>query len=218
MDHRCRILSRLALLLLLGAPPVATAQIPAPIDLPAPQLDRGRPLMQVLQDRQTSREFDLRPLPLQEVSNLLWAAWGINRPESGKRTAPSAVNWQEIELYVALPQGLFRYEAEPHRLAPVHGDDIRAATGTQTFVAQAPLTIVLVADKAKITRASETEKEWYSAIDAGFISQNIYLYCASEGLATGVRALVDRERLAVLMRLRPEERIVVAQTVGYPGS
>jgi len=217
MDRRPRFLTGGVLLLLLALPPTVAAQLPAPIELPAPQLDRGRPLMQVLRDRQTSRTFDPRPLPLQELSNLLWAAWGINRPDSGKRTAPSAVNWQEIDLYVALPGGLYRYEAALHRLAPVHGRDIRAATGTQAFVANAPLTIVLVADLARITRASEVDKEWYSAIDAGFISQNIYLYCASEELATGVRALVDREQLAPLMELRPDQRIVVAQTVGYPG-
>jgi nitroreductase len=202
-------------LCLLGVAP-ALAQEAEPIQLPAPQTEIGMPLMQALQLRQSSRSFDTRPLPVQELSNLLWAADGINRPESGKRTAPSARNFQEVDIYVALPEALYLYEAKTHSLTPVVADDLRAMTGTQAFVADAPLNLVYVADLARMGNASEDDKRLYSAAAVGFIAQNVYLYCASQGLAVVVRASVDRAPLAEAMKLRPEQRIVLAQTVGYP--
>jgi hypothetical protein len=114
---------------LLFYPTLALAQLP-PIELPKPQLDGGRPLMQVLKDRQSSRAFSSKKLPMQVLSNLLWAAFGINRPESGKRTAPSAMNWQEIDIYVATCNGLYLYDAKAQRLEPVIDKDTRAATGS----------------------------------------------------------------------------------------
>ena len=122
------------------------AQGPKPIQLPPPQTEIGKPLMQVLKLRQTSRSFDSKKLPLQELSNLLWAANGINRPESGKRTAPTAVNWQEIDVYVALPEALYLYEARTHSLTMVVAKDLREATGSQGFVKDAPLNLIFVAD------------------------------------------------------------------------
>jgi SagB-type dehydrogenase family enzyme len=190
------------------------AQDLKPIALPPPQMDGGRPLMQVLKERKTSREFGSEKLSPQILSNLLWAAFGINRPE-GKRTAPSAMNWQEIDIYVATADGLFVYDAKANRLEPVLAQDIRAATGTQSFVASAPLNLVYVADLAK-TSGSTSDTELYTSADAGFIAQNVYLFCASEGLATVVRGSVDRAALAKVMKLRPEQKIVLAQTVGYP--
>jgi SagB-type dehydrogenase family enzyme len=207
----------LPLLLVLGLSPIlAAAQELRPLELPKPQTDGGRPLMQVLRDRHSTREFKTDKLPLQVLSNLLWAAYGINRSESGKRTAPSAMNWQEVDIYVALPEGLYVYDAKAHRLNPILADDVRAATGGQDFVKGAPLNLVYVADLARTKDAGAEEKNFYTTIDVGFIGQNVYLFCASEGLATVVRGTVDRPALAKLMKLRPEQKIIVAQTVGYP--
>jgi len=141
---------------------------------------------------------------------------GINRPESGKRTAPSAVNWQEINIYVSTAEGLYLFDAQAHALTLVAAQDIRALTGLQPFVKDAPVNLVYVADFARMGLGSEADKTFYSAADTGFISQNVYLYCASEGLATVVRGLVDREALSKAMGLRPDQRITLAQSVGYP--
>ena len=186
------------------------------LQLPAPQTDSGRPLMQVLKDRSTSRSFSTRKLPPQVLSNLLWAAFGFNRPESGHRTAPSAMDRQEIDIYVATAEGLYVYEAKTHVLQPVIAGDIRAMTGRQPFVADAPVNLVYVADLGRMGKASKEEQDLYSAADTGFISENVYLFCASEGLATVVRGSIDRETLAKAMRLRPDQKIILAQTVGYP--
>ena len=186
-----------------------------PIQLPSPQTDLGRPLMQVLKDRHSSREFSPEKLPLQVISNLLWAAFGINRPDSDKRTAPSAMNWQEMDVYVATADGLFVYDAKAHQLKPVVAGDVRGQTGTQPFVKDAPVNLVYVADLAK-ARTSSADRDIYVAADAGFIAQNVYLFCASERLATVVRGSVDRAALAKTMRLRPEQKIILAQTVGFP--
>ncbi len=196
----------------------ALAQEPGPIQLPPPETEIGMPLMQALSLRQSSRSFDTRPLPLQELSNLLWAADGINRPESGKRTAPSAMNWQETDIYVALPKALYLYEPKTHSLAPVVAEDVRAKTGVQAFVADAPLNLVYVADLSRMGNASEDDKRLYSAAGVGFIAQNVYLYCASQGLAAVVRGSIDRPALVQAMQLRPQQRIILAQTVGYPPS
>jgi SagB-type dehydrogenase family enzyme len=202
-------------LTLLLVPCLLVAQERKPLELPSPQTEGGKPLMQVLKERKSSRDFSSKPLPPQVLSNLLWAAFGVNRPD-GRRTAPSARNMQEIDIYVALPEGLFLYDAKAHRLNPVVAEDLRGATGTQPFVAQAPVNLIYVADYARMGSGSEESKNFYAAADTGFIAQNVYLFCASEGLATVVRALVDREKLAPRMKLRPEQRIVLAQTVGYP--
>jgi SagB-type dehydrogenase family enzyme len=202
--------------LLVAFPVSAAAQELKSIELPKPQLDIGRPLMQVLKDRSTSRAFSSEKLPAQVLSNLLWAAFGVNRPDSGKRTAPSAVNWQEIDIYVATADGLYVYDAKAHRLSPVLAEDIRAATGLQPFVKEAPVNLVYVADLAKTGNASVADRELYTAADTGFIAQNVYLFCASEGLATVVRGSVDRAALAKVMKLRPDQKIMLAQTVGYP--
>ena len=189
------------------------AQDLKPVSLPQPQTEGGRPLMQVLKDRKTAREFVSDKLPQQLLSNLLWAAFGVNRPD-GRRTAPSAMNWQEMDIYVAMSEGLFLYDAMENRLKPVLARDIRQATGTQSFVATAPLNLVYVADRSKAD--SGPDAELFTAADAGFISQNVYLFCASENLATVVRGSIDRTTLAKAMKLRPEQKIILAQTVGYP--
>jgi nitroreductase len=189
------------------------AQDLKPIQLPQPQTEGGRPLMQALRDRKTTRDFAPDKLPPQLLSNVLWAAFGINRPD-GKRTAPSAMNWQEMDIYVATGEGLFLYNAKANRLDRVLAQDIRPATGLQPFVATAPVDLIYVADLAKA--GSGPDAELFTAADAGFISQNVYLFCASENLATVVRGSIDRAALAKVMKLRPAQKIILAQTVGYP--
>jgi len=186
------------------------------IDLPKPQFDQGRPLMQVLKDRASSREFSAEKIPIQVLSNLLWAAFGVNRPDSGKRTAPSARNWQEIDIYVATAEGLYLFDAKSHSLQHVISEDIRAMTGTQSFAKEAPVNLVYVADTSKIGGAKPEDRDIYAGADTGHISQNVYLYCASEGLATVVRGSIDRDTLAKVMKLRPDQKVILAQTVGYP--
>jgi len=189
------------------------AQDLKPILLPQPQTDGGRPLMQALKERKTTRDFSAEKLPSQILSNLLWAAFGVNRPD-GKRTAPSAMNWQEIDIYVATSDGLFVYDARGNRLEPLLAQDVRPATGSQSFAATAPMDLVYVADLSKV--GSTQDSELFTYADAGFIAQNVYLFCASEGLATVVRGSIDRVALAKMMKLRPEQKIILAQTVGYP--
>ena len=192
-----------------------SAQEPKEIKLSKPQTEGGMPLMQALKARQSLREFSPDKLPLQVLSNLLWAADGVNRAD-GKRTAPSAVNWQNIDIYVALADGLYLYKPAEHVLREVLGEDVRAATGRQDFVKEVPVNLIYVADFSKINRGTDEDKNFYSAAHTGFISQNVYLYCASDGLATVVRGLVDREAMAKLMKLRPDQKVMLAQSVGYP--
>jgi nitroreductase len=188
-----------------------------PINLPAPKMQGGKPLMQALKERQTGRVFSPKELPPQILSDMLWAANGINRPDSGRRTAPSARNMQEIDIYVAKAEGLYLYGAKENILVPVLAGDIRALTGKQDFVKDAPVNLVYVADLSKMGDTQPGDADFYSATDTGFISQNVYLYCASSGLATVVRGMVDRPALAKAMKLRTDQKIILAQTVGYPG-
>jgi nitroreductase len=207
--------THLVWVILLLCPATGLAQELKPVQLPNPQTDIGRPLMQVLKDRRSTRTFSSEPLPGQVVSNLLWAAFGINRPESGGRTAPSASNWQEIDIYVATAEGLYVYDAKGNRLNPVIRDDVRAQTGIQPFVKDAPVNLVYVADLARAGTDS-AERDMDVAADTGFIAQNVYLFCASERLAAVVRGSIDRRALSKAMRLRPNQRIILAQTIGYP--
>ncbi len=181
-----------------------------------PQIDPRHPLLELLRDRKTSREFDPRPLPDQVLSDLLWAANGVNRPETGGRTAPSAVNWQEIDVYAATAEGLFRYDAPAHALDPISSQDGRALTGVQDFVASAPVNLVYVADMARVRDVTPKAAELFVAEDAGIICENVYLFCVSAGLATVVRGMIDRTALALALGLRADQRILLAQTIGYP--
>jgi nitroreductase len=186
------------------------------IKLLAPQTKNGMPLMQALEDRRSMREFSSTELPLQVISDMLWAACGINRPESGHLTAPSAMNMQEIDIYVAKVDGLYLFDAKENMLMPVLSEDIRALTGKQPFVKDAPINLVYVADLSKMSRLSSEDMDFYAATDTGFISENVYLFCASSGLATVVRGLIDKPALAKAMKLRSDQKIILAQTVGYP--
>ncbi len=198
----------------LSVPSVA-AELPLPLELPKPKLDSPATLVSALKARKSSREFSPAPLPPQALADLLWAAAGVNR-EDGKRTVPSARNWQEIDVYVVLPAGAYVYDSKAHALRGVVKGDLRAATGLQDFVAVAPLNLVYVADLSRMSGASGADRDLYAAIDAGFVSQNVYLWCSATGLSTVVRGLVDRPALAKALGLRADQRIIVAQTVGFP--
>ena len=177
----------------------------------------GMPLMEALAARRSSRDFDpSRDLDLQTLSNLLWAAWGINRTKG--RTAPSSHNRQEISLYVFLASGVYCYNHLDHSLEQLIEDDLRAATGTQPFVGQAPAEIALVSDTSKITGKTPQGIIESTYADTGFICQNIYLFCASEGLATVARALIPKEELAARLNLPEGNIITLVQTVGYPAA
>lgn len=179
------------------------------ISLPAPQLADNASLATALQQRCSQRSYDTaRPLDKQQLSNLLWAAWGYNR--ENKRTAPTALDKQDITLYVFLSEGIYRYDARENTLVEVARGDHRAATGKQPFVATAPVNIVFVSDTRLLDNAV------MSAVGCGAISQNIYLYCASAGLATVVRGSFDAEALNSLLHLDPAQKVMLAQTIGYP--
>jgi len=187
------------------------------ITLPAPEVEHGKPLMQALSDRHTSRELSDRKLPLYVLSNLLWAAYGVNRSKTGGHTPPSAHEWHEIEVYILTAEGLYLYDASNHALKRVLTQDIRIETELQSFVADSPISLIYVADYSRTIETAEEDKILYSAADAGAIIQNVCLFCASEELATVVRGTVAHPALVKLMKLRPSQRIILAQSVGYPG-
>lgn len=186
------------------------------IKLLPPQTENGMPLMKALKNRQSSRQFSPKELPLQVLSDMLWAANGINRPDSGGTTAPTAKDMHEIDIYVARPEGLYLYDSKANLLLPVLAGDIREATGMQSFVKEAPLNLIYVANISKMQGMSSNMIDFYAAADASFISENVYLFCASSGLGTVVRGWIDKPSLALAMKLRPDQKVVFAQTVGYP--
>jgi nitroreductase len=195
-----------------------TAQAQQVVQLPPPQTDGGKPLMQALKSRRTSRQYAQRALPPQVLSNLLWAACGINRPETGLRTAPSWRNRQQIDLYLAMADGVWIYDAKGHRLVLHMKEDLREKTTTeQPFVKTAPVNIVYVADSGKLEESKENLLI-AAVADSAVIAQNIYLFCASEGLATVIRGLVPRAELAKQLKLSPTQNIYLAQSVGFPAA
>lgn len=203
--------AKLILILLLALPVFVYSQELKPVKLPEPKMQGGMPLMQALKERKSSREFSPRELPLEVISSMLWAASGINRPESAHRTSPSAMNMQEIDIYLAKADGLYLYDAKGNMLMPVVSGDIRPLTGGQPFVKDVPVNLIYVADLSRMGQ----DADFLAAADTGFISQNVYLYCASSGLATVVRGWIDKPVLAKAMKLRPDQKIIFAQSVGY---
>jgi SagB-type dehydrogenase family enzyme len=185
------------------------------IHLPAPDKNGGMPLMEALAKRHSMREFAREELPLQLLSSMLWAAFGVNR-EDGKRTAPSAINAQEIDIYVALPSGAYLYDAHENALQLVAGNDLRRVTGYQDFVDEAPLDLVFVADYSRMAMVPVDRRESYASVAAGAISQNLYLFAASQGLATVIRAWIDRGAIADGLGLNHDQQVLLSQTVGYP--
>jgi len=198
------------------APSITFADEPKTIQLLTPQPSSGSPLMQLLWKRKSSREFSPKPLPVEVLSNLLWAGFGINRPD-GRRTAPSAMNRQDVDIYVILSDGTYLYDAKANQLKLIVAEDLRGLAGTQPYVKEAPVNLIYVSDYAKMGEKVPNElKILLSGAHAGFISQNVYLYCASEGLATVVRAFIDIPALSKAIKLRPEQKIILGQSVGYP--
>ncbi len=194
----------------------AFAESAQPVQLPEPKLDQSKSLVQALKDRKSVREYSPESLSDQTLSNLLWAAFGVSRPDSGKRTAPSAYNRQEIDVYVAKADGMFLYDAKANTLIPVVSEDLRSLTGTQSYFKDAPVNLVYVADFAKMGDSDENTKMFIAAADTGFVAENVYLYCASADLANVFRASIDKPKLAKAMNLRPDQRIISAHTVGKP--
>jgi SagB-type dehydrogenase family enzyme len=186
------------------------------IALPEPQKTGGKPLMEALNDRHSTRDFSERELDMQTLSDLLWAAFGYNRPEERKRTAPTSRNYQEMEIYVSIPSGLYLYDAWENTLLRVLDRDIRASTGLQDFVAKAPLNLIYVANQEKVQDPHGERQLRASHTNSGFIAQNVYLYCASAGLVSVVRAWFDEEDLHKAMSLGEHMKIILTQTIGYP--
>jgi len=187
-----------------------------PLQLPAPRTSGGKPLMQALSERKSTRDISGKELPPQLLSDLLWAAAGINRADSGKRTAPSARDWREISVYVATPKELSLYNAAANTLEPLVRRDIRLNAGLQPAALAAPVLLLYVADPDKMGGAKADMQDFYSGADTGFISQNVYLFSASEGLATVVMGGIDREAVSKEMGLRAGQKVVLVQAVGYP--
>ena len=191
------------------------------IKLKKPVTNSGIPLMEALATRRTTRNWSGEPVSEQDLSNLLWAACGITKEKKGntksKRTAPSACNAQEIRVYVLLESGVYRYEEEDHTLFRINTQDIREYTGRQKLMKSAPVGLVYVADLSRMNGPmfrSEEAQRFCAWVDTGFISQNVYLYCASANLATAVLALIPRDDLYRLMGLKEHEKIVLTQVVG----
>lgn len=189
---------------------------PATIALAPPVLNGGNTLAAALTKRKSVREFAATPLSLQQLSELLWAANGINRPETGGRTAPSAHGLNEIDIYVALPEGVYQYEPLAHRLRLKHAVDARNLTGYQDFVGKAPLDVVYVVNHARADQMPEAVRETFTGVAAGAMSQNVSLYCASAGLGCVVRGWLNHRLLAEALSLNEDEIPVLAQTVGHP--
>jgi nitroreductase len=205
----------LASTVILASTSVLTAQTAKTKKLPPPRASGGKPLIDALKLRRSVREYADRPLPPQVLSDLLWAAFGINRP-SGDRTAPYWRHVMVIDVYAAMEDGVWLYEPKTHALLPHLPDDIRPATGLQDFVGTAPLNLVYVAHGERMQDISAEERRLYASVDTGFIGQNVYLFCASEGLATVFRGAVDYDKLGHTMKLGEGQFVTFAQTVGYP--
>jgi nitroreductase len=185
------------------------------ISLPPPEKHGGLPLMEALARRHSSRDFASATLPLSLLSNLLWSAYGMNRADGG-RTAPSALNAQEIDVFVALSSGAYLYDAKAHQLNLVAASDLRRVTGYQDFVDEAPLDLVYVADHARMGLVPVAQRESYASTAAGAIVQNVYLFAASNDLATVIRAWIDRAAIADALGLTHDQQVLLSQTVGYP--
>jgi SagB-type dehydrogenase family enzyme len=212
-------------LLLFASPQLSVSQDAKVIKLPAPQTDGGRPLMKALKERQSTRGGfgPEEKLSMQTLPNLLWAADGVNRPAGNHRTAPSAVDWQNIDIYVLTADGVFLYDVVQHILKVIVDKDMRASAGlegsggmVQDFAKTAPVSLVYVANMAK-TKAMKYGGEdvglWWSAVGVGAIAQNVYLFCASENLACIVRAMVDAAKLTQVFKLGPDQKVMLTSTI-----
>lgn len=191
------------------------------IKLSPPELSKGLSVMQALQQRKSLRDFSDKKLSLQHLSEVLWAANGVNR-DNGKRTAPSAIGLYPVDIYVVLEEGAYFYDLAKQQLTPIAEGDFRKEVGKQDFVFASPLNLVYAGDFGKLEKlpawAAGTpleKKERWMDLEAGHMIENVYLYCASEGLATVVRGKIDRESIHAFLKLRPDQTVLCAQTVGY---
>lgn len=196
-------------------PVFAATQKLLPVELPAPRTEGGMPLMNALKLRRSTREFSGQPLSSQTLSDLLWAAFGVNRP-NGYRTAPCGRYIIAIDIYVAMTDGVWIYEPKKHVLLPHLSGDIRAQTGLQDFVRTAPLNLIYVARGERLKDETPEERRLLASVDTGFIGQNVYLFCASAGLVTVFRGSVDYANLKHTLKLPSSQFVTFAQTVGYP--
>jgi nitroreductase len=195
---------------------LAAATELAALELPPPQHQGGKPLMEALMLRRSTRAYAPRPMPLQLLSNLLWAANGVNRAATDDRTAPYWRHIMVIDIYAAMAEGVWLYDPKAHRLLPHLSGDIRAETGLQDFVGIAPLNLIYVAHGERMGDVAAEDRRLFASVDTGFIGQNVYLFCASEGLATVFRGAVPYANLAKRLQLPAEQFVTFAQTVGYP--
>jgi nitroreductase len=195
------------------------------VQLPQPHTAGGMPLLDAISRRHSTRAFDPADLTLQEISDVLWVACGHNRPSAGVgiyvegcRSSPTAHNWQEIDVYVATRHGLHRYEPAGHTLSRVLERDLRPLTGdeTQPFVASAPLNLIYVSDLERMTDTIPWDYGVFPWANSAVLVENVYLYCASVGLATVCRALFDRPALTAAMELGPKQLVTLHQLVGHP--
>jgi len=195
---------------------------PAPQDgvikLNPPELNRGVSIMQALKKRKTQRDISDKKLTIQQLSDLLWAADGVNRPD-GKRTAPAAMAIYSVDIYVVLPEGVYLYDVAKHELKPVAKGDFRKAAGMQDFVYIAPVNLVYVLNikspKNSPMPASDEKRKLWADIEVGCLAQNVNLYCASQGLGATVRGMIDQKKFSEVIKVKPEQ-VVLAQTIGYP--
>jgi len=192
------------------------AQVIETVTLPPAQKTGGMPLMEAFQLRKSQRSFSSKELTTQQISNLLWSAYGINRPD-GLRTVPAAKNWYEFDIYVVKSDGWFLYEVSKHALLKMGNEDLRIYGGTQDFVKAAPVILVYVADFKRMNDTTDELRKFFSAVDVGYISQNVYLWCASEGLATIILGQVDKVKVREILKLKPDQQVILSQPVGYPG-
>ena len=200
---------------LLTLPYVSSQELQV-IKLGGPNKSRGSAVMKALSERHSERAYDAKDISLQDLSDLLWAANGVNRSD-GRRTAQSAMNRQEIDVYVIRKDGAYLYDAGNHALKPVApGDYRKAVAGGQDFAASAPVCIVLVANLEKLGNASDENTRLLAAMDAGIVCQNINVFCSAAGLSTVPRASMDKNELKKALKLSDTQLLTLNNPVGYP--
>lgn len=211
-----RLIGTVAFAAFMLAYPADRPQAGETISLPAPRMEGGMPMMEALSKRQSIRAYRDEALNEQTLSDLLWAAFGINRPEAGERTAPSWRGSKEIDIYAARADGVWLYEPKSHALKLVLQQDVREATGRQPFPATAPLVLIYVADRSRMADAPQAEQYTYAHVDAALIAQNVYLFAASEGLGTVMLGNVEKEALVRTLKLRKDQILTFTQPIGRP--
>jgi SagB-type dehydrogenase family enzyme len=209
----------LFILLVFNVCTTMSAQKLEPIKLNVPDKTRGSVVMKAFADRYSERNFSEKKLSLQDLSDLLWAACGINRPEKGMITAPSALNKQDVDVYAIMEEGAYLYDPKAHELKPVAAGDFRPfiASG-QDFALKAPVSLLVVSELSRLGNANDEGTRLCGAIDGGIVSQNISLFCAGCGLATVPRGTMNKNELVKALKLNPTQLLVINHPVGYPGT